>query len=112
MTTGATEIENAAKAALAEFAAGLDGKRPEPWVVEMAARIVNAALAKTREPDISVDDADGALSFDLELSDGYLMMAELYIDGNIDASVYDAQKKLAHRMPSATESDIIAWFQP
>ena len=112
MVTKSTETEAAVKAAVAEFAAGLDGKRTEPWVVEMAARIANAALAKTREPDISVDDADGALSFDLELSNGYLMMAELYIDGNIDASVYDTQKKLAQRMPSATEPDIIAWFQP
>ena len=111
MATRPAEIEAAAKAALDEFAAGLDGKQPEPWVVEMAARIANAALAKTREPDISVDDADGALSFDLELSNDYLMMAELYIDGNIDASVYDAQKKLAQRMPSATETDMIAWFQ-
>ena len=112
MVTKSTETEAAVKAAVAEFAAGLDGKPPEPWVVEMAARIANEALARTREPDISVDDADGALSFDLELPNGYLMMAELYIDGSIDASVYDTHKKLAQRMPSATEPDIIAWFQP
>ena len=112
MATRPAEIEAATQAALDEFAAGLDGKLPEPQVVEMAARIVKAALSKTKKADISVDDADGALSFDLELPNGYLMMAELYIDGNIDASVYDTQKKLAQRMPSATETDIIGWFQP
>ena len=112
MATRATEIEATVKVAITEFAAGLGGKQPEPWVLEMAARISNEALTRTRQPDISVDDADGALSFDLELANGYLMMAELYIDGNIDASVYDAQKKLAQRMPSATESDIVAWFHP
>lgn len=58
MTTGAAETRAAIQCALDEFAAGIDGKRPEPGVVEMA------ALANIREPEISVD-GDGALSFDL-----------------------------------------------
>ena len=92
MATGATQIEAAIKAALDEFAAGLDGKRPEPRVTEMAARIANAAVANTREPEISVD-VDGALSFDLELPGGRLLLAELEIDGRIDASLYDSEKR-------------------
>lgn len=109
MTTGAAETRAAIQCALDEFAAGLDGKRPEPGVVEMAARIANAALAKTREPEISVD-VDGALSFDLRLANEYLMLAELEIDGSIDASVYDLQDRLVQRMPKATEADLILWF--
>ena len=110
MVTKSTEIEAAVKAAVAEFAAGLDGKRPEPWVVEMAARIANEALAKTREPEISVD-VDGALSFDLELSNGNLLLAELEIDGSIDAGVYGPQMEPVQRMPKATEADIISWLR-
>ena len=41
MTTGAAETEAAVKTALDEFAAGLDGKCPEPGVVQKAAWIAN-----------------------------------------------------------------------
>ena len=110
MVTRASEIEAEVKAAIAEFAVGVDGRRPEPGVVAMAARIADAALAKTREPEISVD-VDGALSFDLRLANEYLLLAELEIDGSIDASVYDLQDKLVQRMPKATPDAIISWFQ-
>lgn len=110
MTTSTDETRAEIKAALDEFAAGLDGKQPELWVVEMASRIAEAALAKTREPEISVD-VDGALSFDLRLASEYLLLAELEIDGSIDASVYDLQDKLVQRMPKATAEAIISWIQ-
>ena len=109
MTTGTAETMAAIKTALDEFAAGLDGKRPDPGVVEMAARIAKAALAKTREPEISVD-VDGALSFDLELSGGRLLLAELEIDGSIDAGVYDPPLEPVKLMPDATEADVISWL--
>ena len=108
MVTKSTEIENAAKAALDEFAAGLDEKRPERWVVEMAARIVSEVSAKTLKHDISFDDEECALSFDLELSNGHLILAELWYDGSIDASVYDSEKQRVKRMPKATETEILA----
>lgn len=111
MTTRASETETAAKAALAEFAAGLDGKRPEPWVVEMAARIAKVALDKTVKQDISFDDEECAVSFHLQLTNGYIMLAELEIDGNIDASVYNHERRCVKRMPKATESEIMALFQ-
>ncbi len=111
MTSGATEIEAEVKAAVAEFAAGLEGKRPEPWVVEMAARIVSEALAKAVKHDISFDEEECALSFDLELPDGHLILAELWSDGSIDASVYDSEKQRVKRMPKATETDVTGWFR-
>ena len=109
MTTGTAETRAAIQCALDEFAAGLDGKRPEPRVVEMAARIANAALAKTREAEISVD-VDGALSFDLELPGGGLLLAELGIDGSIDAGVYGPRMEPVKLMPDATEADVISWL--
>lgn len=111
MTTRTSETETATRAALAEFAAGLYGKRPEPQVVEMTARIVKAALTKTVKHDISFDDEECALSFDLELSSGHLILAELWSDGSIDASVYDGDKRRVKRMPKASESDMLALLQ-
>lgn len=111
MVAKSTETEAAVKAAVAEFTAGLDGKRPEPWVVEMAARIVSEASAKTVKYDISFDDEECALSFDLELSNGHLILAELWYDGSIDASVYDSEKRHVKRMPEASESDLTGSFQ-
>lgn len=111
MTTSTAEIKAAANAALAKFATGLDGKCPEPQVVEMAARIAGAALAKTVKQDISFDDEECAMSFDLELSNGHLILAELWSDGSIDASVYDSEKRRIKRMPHATETEILALFQ-
>ena len=111
MTIGTAEAQAAAKAALHEFAAGLDGKRPAPRVLEMAARIANAALARTVKHDISFDDEECAVSFHLQLANGYIMLAELEIDGNIDASVYDHEKRCVKRMPKAAEIDIMSLFQ-
>ena len=96
------------KTVLDEFAAGLNGKQPEPQVVEMAARIVGEASVKTVKHDISFDDEECALSFDLELSNGHLILAELWSDGSIDASVYDSEKRRVKRMPKATETEILA----
>ena len=109
MTLKASETRAAVAAALEEFAAGPDGKRPEERVVEMATRIANAALLKTREPEISVD-VDGALSFDLELPGGRLLLAELEIDGSINAGVYDPPMEPVELMPNAAEVDIISWL--
>ncbi len=55
----------------------------------MAARVVRAAVKHTRGPHITVDDEDGDLDFHLRLADNLLVMANLFRDGTIDASVYD-----------------------
>ncbi len=104
-----TLIEAAAQCALADFAKGLDGEGLEDWVVNMAARIVKAALDKTVEPEVTVD-VDGALSFDLRLTDGRLVLAELEPGGALDASVYDQQGVNVGRLRQATEADLVALF--
>lgn len=111
MATSTAEIKAATQTTLDEFAAGIDGKRPERLVVETAARIANAALLKTVKQDISFDDEECAVSFDLELSNGHLILAELWSDGSIDASVYDEKRRRVKRMPKATETEMLALFQ-
>lgn len=49
--------------------------------------------------DISFDDEEHALSFDLELFNGHLTLAELWSYGNTDASVYNSEKRQVKRRP-------------
>ena len=94
-----------------EFAAGVDGVRPGRSVVDKADRLVQAALQGTMEPEFAVD-VDGALSFDLRLSNGLLLLAELSIAGNLDASVYDdAVGERVQRLPRATEAQFMELLQ-
>ena len=90
-----------------EFAAGVDGVRPGRSVVDKADRLVQAALQGTMEPEFAVD-VDGALSFDLRLSNGLLLLAELSIAGNLDASVYDdVVGERVQRLPQATAAQFM-----
>lgn len=102
-------------AVVREFAAGNAGVRPGSNVVAMAGRIVQAAGAHTVEPEIVVDDDDGSLDFDLRLTNGLLVLANLFPDGRIDASVYDDRNRSSvrriNRMPRATESDLVGLLQ-
>ena len=98
-----------AREAIVAFATGINGRQPEPRVVETANKITSAALSMTVEPEVTLD-VDGALSFDLRTGNGHLIIAELSPDGVLDASVYDAQDKLLKRMPAATAAELIARF--
>ena len=106
----ATPVESVAEghsAIVREFAAGVEGVRPGRSVVAMANRLVKAARQRTVAPEIAVD-VDGALSFDLRLSNGLLLLAELSVNGNLDASVYDdAAGERAQRLPRATEGQFM-----
>ena len=95
--------------AVSEFALGVEGaQQPSPAVTAVAARIVQAAMARTVDPEFSVD-VDGALSFILRLTDGRLVMGELSPDGVIDASRYDDDRGANEKyLRQATEADLIA----
>ena len=90
-----------------EFAAGLDGVTPSPEIVAMAGRLAQAVLSYTAEPALAVD-VDGALSFDLRLNNGLLLLAELSVAGTLDAGVYDpaAGKEIRH-FPRATADQLL-----
>ena len=97
---------------VSEFAQGVDGVTPGDAVITTAARIVQAAIELTADPEFSVDD-DGALSIDLRLTNGMRLLAELPIDGTLDVGVYD-DRGLDQRaqevkyLPSAAPEDLIA----
>ena len=101
-----------------EFAAGVDGvAAPHAGVVAMAERVVQAALEHTVGAHITVDEDDGSLDFHLRLADGLLVMANLFPDGTVDASVYDDSQgipvKTVRRIRRATTStrELIRLFE-
>ena len=73
---------------LENFAVGVSGVRPSFEVQEAARTLVRAAEKHLRAPEISVD-VDGALSFDLRLANGRLVMAELNADGRLHVGTFD-----------------------
>ena len=100
----AVELPEDIESALREFAGGVDGVLPNDEVLAAARRLAEAAAA-TVSPEITVD-IDGALSFDLRLRDGSLLLAELSAAGALDASVYDGANKLRRRIPEASVEEI------
>ena len=108
----------AADCPLPEFAKGKAGAPvPNATVVTQAKQVIQAANYHTRQPHITVDCDNGSLDFDLRLSDGLLVMANLYPDGSVDASVYDDTHgipvKTVRRMrrPHTTAEDLINLMQ-
>ncbi len=104
------KLETPLHPAVQAFAEGVGDARPEPAVVVIAQRIVAAAISKTTEPEISVD-VDGALSFDLRLANGLLLMAELGVDGTLDAGIIDdKQGSIVERLRNTTAEELIRCF--
>ena len=70
--------------------------------------LVKAANEHTDWPHITWD-ADDGWEFDLRLADNTLLMANLYADGRVDASVYDTSSQptvTLKRMPNATAAEV------
>ena len=110
------DMETVIHLVVEEFANGVNGVAPPYHVVAAAERVVQAALNHTVGPEITVDDEDG-IDFHLRLLDGSLVMANLFPDGTIDASVYDDSQgtpvKTVKRMRRATtsEADLLHLFR-
>ena len=107
-----TDQGNALHPEVLAFARGAGDMMPTAEVIETATRITEAALENTVEPEVSVD-GDGALSFDLRLSNGFRMLAELPIDGSLDVGVYDdrdpnQRAREVEYLNDATADDLIA----
>lgn len=92
-----------------EFSFGLDGGRPDNHVVDLADRLVQKVREHTEEPEITID-VDGALSFDLRLTSGLLVFAELAIVGALEVTVLNdsgSRSRVVKHLPGATESAFV-----
>ena len=101
------------------FAEGHAGVRPSVDTVETATTIVEAAFQHASKRDIEVDDMDGALSFELRLKRGLLVVGELSLAGNLHANVYNDQHPdvsagieeiWVEYLPQTSAEDLIALF--
>ena len=90
------------KTAIEGFAAGIGEARPAGPTVEAARAIWQAAVHHTSDPEIALDD-DGALSFDLRLSDGRLVLAELCVNGQVHVGVYGENDELKEHRTAGYE---------
>ena len=78
----------------------------------MGLQIAKAAMQQTIEPEISVGE-DGALSFDLRLSNRLRMLAELPIVGPLNVGIYDdrdvsQRAQVVEYLPNASTEELIA----
>ena len=72
---------------LAEFSHGTN-----PKVVGLANKLVEGVTDHTSDPEVTLD-VDGALAFDLRLTNGDLMFGELNADGSLSVTVLDDRSK-------------------
>jgi hypothetical protein len=93
-----------------EFALGLDGETPVPWVVSMVERIARAVESRTKGYVYSVDE-DGAYSFDAWLPNGRFIMCEVDLYGEINTGLYHSPSGPQEMfLPRMTESELLGIF--
>ena len=97
-----------------QFASGFRGEQPSPSVIEAAVQLFTTGSAETDAPEFTVD-VDGALSIDLRLNNGLRMLAELTIDGSLDAGFYDDRSddgrvQEVKYLPQTTAEELIAYI--
>ena len=72
-----------------EFSQAASGGRPTEGIIRMADLVVQACQKYTDGAHVSFDAEDGCLDFHLRLKNGHLVMANIFLSGGVDASVYD-----------------------
>ena len=102
---------------IVKFALGVGVKTPGIATVAMAARVVHCAFQTTVGTHVTVDDEDGDLDFHLRLKNGLLVMANIFHDGGIDATVFDDRQGSPVRVikrlkrSETTEGDLLRLFR-
>ena len=79
------------------FRSGVAGDIPTEDVCRVAEQMVVIGDKFFETPDFVVDP-DGSLSLDARLRNGYLVLAELSVDGRIDMSIYDRRGDRVDRL--------------
>ena len=114
-----TTDESPLHPAVESFSKGFAGVYPSDDTLETATMIVEAATRMVYKREIDVDETDGALSFQLRLETGYLVISELSVEGNLHANVYNDEDPNPNasiediwvkHLPQVSAADLIAWF--
>ena len=80
----------------------------------MASVLAREAEERTHDPEITID-VDGALSFDLRLTSGLLMFAQLTIDGTLDITILNDSGQetfVVRHLSAATDSQLVEQLLP
>lgn len=105
--------------ALQSFSRGFEGVYPSSDTINAARIIVEAAEEKTLQREIEFDDSDGALAFELRLTNGYLVIGELSIEGELHVDVFDDEHPdtnasikdiWVENLPRTTASELVSLF--
>lgn len=101
-------VVDAVKGTLDSFA---DRENVDGGAVIYATSIAAAVLLTSAQPEIRLD-VDGAITFNVPSAiwDGRLLFAELYPDGALSATVYDAENRPC--MTFDRPVDLLAWLMP
>ena len=97
-----------------DFEQGVAGHAsPHPDIVDMADRMIQAALDSDLESsEVVIDDDDGMLLLEFTLVNGLVIEAELETSGTLNASVYNeyAEDEPVRYLLNASEEEFIALF--
>ena len=99
-----------------EVSQGIGEDPPTEDITQMAGLVMQACWEYTDGAHVSFDDEDG-WDFHLRLSNGHLVMANIFLNGGVDASVYDDSQgtpvKLVRRLRRGQTSgeDLIELFK-
>jgi hypothetical protein len=101
------------------FSKGFEGVIPDSNTLEIASFIVNSALRSSKDVDLEFDDTDGSLSFQLRSQTGFLVVAELSLEGELHANIYNDENPdpnagiediwIKH-LPQTSPAELVAWF--
>jgi hypothetical protein len=101
------------------FTKGFEGVIPDSNTLEIASFIVNSALRSSKDVDLEFDDTDGSLSFQLRSQTGFLVVAELSLEGELHANIYNDENPdpnagiediwIKH-LPQTSPAELVAWF--
>ena len=104
------DSETMARQALAQFAAG--PPQPSLDTIANAYALAQAALRHTRQPEIILDPgSDLSLDLRLHTPGGFLILAELTPEGQLNASIYDANDRPVETARCFAADELIRRFQ-
>ena len=101
------------------FSRGFGDTIPGEETLKAAALIVEAASGRAANADIEVDETDGSIAIQLRSKDGFLVVGEYSVYGELQANIYNdkdpnpdagIQDLWIKHLPNVSPEDLIKWF--
>ena len=101
------------------FSRGFGDTIPDEETLNAATSIVEAAFSKAANADIEVDETDGSIAIQLRSKEGFLIVGEYSVEGELQANIYNdrdpnpdagIQDLWVRHLPNVSPEDLIKWF--